>query len=220
MQIRLWLPALVIAASLGACVKDRPLPYKGPTTDTTKLAGDTIQAGSLILNEFVAKACPGATPPAMAVQCVPGNYPTSASFNGKWFELHNTTNSTIVLEEGKWFFTDSLGMPSKWRVRSSADTIPAKGYTYICADNLNSFAGGVWHTSFSLSSNGGAIGVFYRKDTTNGNPSSYIKVDALSYPADVNGYNAATRNASYGRANNSRADAYTALATPSPGLAN
>ena len=205
--MKAWVLMPLAALLLGGCVKDKTQPK----------AEAAIQNGSIRITEFISKACSSTVPPTL---CVPTNYTPTVSFNGKWFELYNTTNDPIVLEAGKWYFTDTLGTPNKWAVSSNTDTIPAKGYTYVCADNLNEFSGGHWHTSFSLSSAGGDIGVFYNADTSNHDVSTYVRVAAITYPLNVQNYNSNTRNQSYGVFPGDTTNSFQPLSQPTPGAAN
>ena len=50
---------LLVLICLAACVEDKVLPSGSNVEDTTKIDSNKIGRGSLIINEFIAKACPG-----------------------------------------------------------------------------------------------------------------------------------------------------------------
>ncbi|MEJ1928810.1 hypothetical protein WDZ92_00860 [Nostoc sp. NIES-2111] len=215
-----FLLSIIIILLQGGCLSNRDYPQPavpGDTTNPTHPSGDSISAGSLLISEFIAKACPSSQVP-----CVPDNYAATVSVNGKWFELYNPTTKDIRLEAGHWFFTDSLGGPTKWPVVDTGFFVPAKGYAIVCTDNGNKaeIVNGkvVFHTSFSLSSGSGDIGVFYTK-TVSGTP---ILVDGISYAPGsdkVPSYDGNIRNKSWGRVNGT-ASLLMGMSVPTPGAPN
>jgi uncharacterized protein (TIGR03437 family) len=78
-----------------------------------------------------------------------------------WFEVFNPGASAVDMSG--MYITDNLNNPTKWRVPNGV-TIPARGYLVFIADNET--AQGNLHTSWQLSADGEAIGIFGSNGTT------------------------------------------------------
>ena len=135
------------------------------------------------------------------------------------------TSKPILLKEGFWFFADSIGDVDKFKVKGSNITVPALGYMFVCADNGDAqYPSGIYHTNFSLSSDSGAIAIYYNADTSNTDPSKYLLVDGIRYSStgfgNVPDYSSSERHISYGRATNRYTPLLTKLVSPTPGAAN
>jgi hypothetical protein len=81
---------------------------------------NNILPGTLLVNEILAT---GSTNYNELI--LPGN-PNGGS---DWIEVFNTTNDTILLEAGKWFVSDSLSNPTKYKLPQS--TILPRGLSVL-----------------------------------------------------------------------------------------
>ncbi len=133
---------------LFSCVKHRDIPYKY-NDQAAHLNADTIKPGILVINEFTPK----------------GKVDTNEFNNlGKWFEIYNLSDKDRVIDTN-FFITDSLGWPDKFQVKlmGQQPIIPARGFLVVWCDNNDTIPNNKHiHTSFSLSSAGGDIGLSYR----------------------------------------------------------
>jgi uncharacterized protein (TIGR03437 family) len=78
-----------------------------------------------------------------------------------WFEVFNP--GTTAVDMSGMYITDNLNNKTKWRVPNGV-TIPARGYLVFIADGET--AQGNLHTSWSLSAEGEAVGIFAADGTT------------------------------------------------------
>jgi hypothetical protein len=217
------LAGIISAMSITACVEDKVFPSgtpKPPPVDTSTtgfLPVDSIVAGSLVVNEFIAKGCSGTEP-----NCAISNYMATESENGKWFEIYNRHSKPIKLEAGKWFFSDSPTDPAKFMVSENGVNVPAKGYSIMFCDSKGNRTARGWHTSFSLSSTAESITIHYNKDATNTDTTKFLTVDFISYAAvggEVEGYDGALSHISWGRLDNGGLP-LKQCSTPTPGEKN
>ncbi|MBN2746371.1 MAG: lamin tail domain-containing protein [Bacteroidales bacterium] len=144
---------LFIVITLISCTKDREIDDSQNVPDTNP---SEIKAGSLFINEFVAKGS------------------TNANENGTyedWIEIYNPNNYDLNMAGGHWFVTDDLSDPAKFELPPM--TLSSKGFVLIWCDDQT---GNDIHTDFKLSSGGESIGIFY-KDSTN----QYVTVDSLNF---------------------------------------
>ena len=215
---------MLIAVVATACIKDKDLPQTivNEVLDSSKIDSLTIGQNSLIINEFVAKGCKSTDAPP----CITSpTYTTTGSANGKWFELKNMMTRPLTLEEGHWYFSDTLGTVTKFKVIGSSVSIQSKGFAIVCADNQNMVdSKNIIHTNFSLNSDSGAIAIYYNADTSNHDLSKFIRVNKVRYSFarvyDVNGYSNAVRHKSYGRSLNRNTYPLVPLDSATPGRAN
>lgn len=78
-----------------------------------------------------------------------------------WFEVFNP--GTTAVDMSGMYLTDNLNNKTKWKVPNGV-TIPARGYLVFIADNET--AQGNLHTSWQLSGDGEAVGIFAADGTT------------------------------------------------------
>jgi uncharacterized protein (TIGR03437 family) len=112
------------------------------------IATDTVQpptqgTGLLLINEIMADNEDTYQDPQE-----PGAYED-------WFEIYNP--GTTAVDMSGMYITDNLNNPIKWKVPNGV-SIPAKGYLVFMADNEP--AQGNLHTSWALSADGEAVGIF------------------------------------------------------------
>lgn len=139
---------------------------------------DSIGYGRLRLNEFMT----GGTPTSVA---------NLLGANNDWIELYNPSDSVIQLGSGQWFVTDDLSVPDKYNIPvDSRFRIPGKGYFAVVCSGISASTIRPT-TSFSLSSAGEDLGIFYRKAP--GSP--LIAIDTLTYTPPIG----AQAGVSYGR---------------------
>ncbi len=145
--------------TLISCTKDREIvdnqdiPNNNPTE---------IKAGSLFINEFVAKGS------------------TNVNENGTyedWIEIYNPNSYNLNMAAGHWFVTDDLSDPGKFELPPL--TLASHGFLLIWCDGQT---GNDIHADFKLSSGGESIGIFY-KDSTN----QFVTVDSLNFGAQNDG---------------------------------
>ena len=218
------LASIVCAMSITACVEDKVFPSstpKAPPTDTSTagfLPADSIVAGSLVVNEFIAKGCSNTTP-----NCEISNYAATESENGKWFEIYNRHSKPIKLEAGKWFFSDSPTDKAKFKVSEDGVNVPARGYSVVFCDRKGTRTANGWHSNFSLASTAGSIAIHYNKDAANTDTSKFLKVDLMSYAAinsDVEGYDGALDHTAWGRLEGGGGLPFKKCSQPTPGAKN
>ena len=105
--------------------------------------GSTPEAGTLVINEFMA---------SNDSWDVPGD-------NGDqpdWIEIYNTGETAIDM--GGWFVSDALDTPDKYQIptdNASLTTVPAHGFLVIICDGT----GEGLHTNFKLSGGGEEIAI-------------------------------------------------------------
>jgi uncharacterized protein (TIGR03437 family) len=87
-----------------------------------------------------------------------------------WFEVYNP--GTTDVDMSGMYITDNLNNPTKWKVPNGV-IIPAKGYLVFIADGEP--AQGNLHTSWSLSADGEALGIFQTDGRT--------LIDSYTFPA-------------------------------------
>jgi len=87
--------------------------------------------------------------------------PDEAGAFEDWFEVFNPGTTTVDMSG--MYITDNLNNKTKWRVPNGV-TIPAGGYLVFIADGET--AQGSRHTSWSLSADGEAIGIYQTDGTT------------------------------------------------------
>ena len=117
-----------------------------------------------------------------------------------WFELYNAGTGAVDLSG--YTLTDTLGTPGMWIV-SNGVTVPGGGFLVVWADGEPQQNSNGVHSSFKLSKDGEAIGLF----TPEGVP-----VDTVMFGAQA-------LNVSEGRWWDGRPDLYT-MAIPTPGAPN
>ena len=169
-------------------------------------AGAQIGPHSLIINEFI---CKGVNPQAAAALGGSG---------AKWVELYNPTSEDIELTAGKWFLTDTLGMPQKFPIPANTDgpqwKVPAGKYlVFMCLKKNMTPVPGRINAAFSLSSTKGDIGIYYQ----DGPGAPLIAVDNLSYDFSPGG---AAPAMSYGHKPDGAGPATTMLTKPTPEAPN
>lgn len=149
-----------------SCTEDRvEVLDKLPSGDTTT-EGVRIVEGLLMVNEFVAYQ---------------HGELNEFGDTSTWAEFYNTTNTTVLLEEGKWFVTDKLWEnPDRYRLPEVS--IPPFGYLLVWCDNRDTVANDI-HTNFSLNRNGEAVGIYYLK-----NDGELIEIDAYEFGPQNEGY--------------------------------
>jgi hypothetical protein len=120
-----------------------------------------------------------------------------------WFELYNPTASAADL--AGYYLTDNLGNKTQFRIPAGYN-VPARGYLLVWADNepaQNTTNHLDLHTSFQLSKNGEAIGLFAPDGT---------QIDAVTFGPQTN-------NISEGRYPDGAAQRYF-MPTPTPRAPN
>lgn len=105
--------------------------------------------GQLLINEVMADN-DGAHPD-----------PDEAGAYEDWFEVYNPTEAAVDMSG--MYLTDNLSNPTKWKVPNGV-TVAAKGYLVFIADGETNQ--GARHTSFSLSADGEALGIYGTDGTT------------------------------------------------------
>ncbi len=152
-----------------SCTKFRSIGLKNSNDYTHPISG-VISFGSLRINEFI---CKGVN--TKAQQYFEGS-------DAKWFELFNPTDKDITLTAGKWFLTDSLEEPTKYKIPQNTKgeqwTVPSNGYLAVmCLKSTSIPAPSKINASFSLSSTDGSIGIFYQNDSS----ALLIPIDTIRY---------------------------------------
>jgi hypothetical protein len=158
----------LIVVLFSACMK-----YRKNVSDSdanTVPTNSGITFGALRINEFICKGV---------------NTKAQTYFQGsdaKWFELYNPTNTNITLESGHWFVTDSLEIPDKFSIPQHPSgnqwVVPANGFLAImCLKSTSIPCASKINTTFSLNSTEGAIGIFYKADSS----SALMAVDTIRY---------------------------------------
>lgn len=168
--------------------------------------GGPIGPKSLIINEFICKSAN-----AEAAVALGGS-------NAKWVELYNPTDQDIELTAGKWFLTDTLGVPRKFAVPANPSgaqwKVPAGKYlVFMCPKKGIAPAPNRINTTFSLSSTAGDIGIYYQDSP--GAP--LIAVDNLHYDFGQAG---AASGMSYGHKPDGAGPAVQLLSKPTPEAPN
>lgn len=139
---------------------------------------DTIGYGRIRINEFMT----GGTPVTV------GNL---LGASNDWIELYNPSDSSIQLGSGQWFITDDLSVPDKYNIPvDSRYKISGKGFFAIVCSGVSASTIRPT-TSFSLSSAGEDLGIFYRKSPG----TALIAIDTLTYIPPIG----AQSGVSYGR---------------------
>jgi hypothetical protein len=116
-----------------------------------------------------------------------------------WFEVYNPGDAPVDMSG--MYITDNLNNPTKWKVPDGV-TIPARGYLVFMADSEP--AQGSLHTSWSLSADGEALGIFQTDGKT--------LIDSVTFPAQ-------TTDVSYGRTTDGAAT-WSLFPRGTPGSAN
>ncbi len=172
-----WLLSIVILAS---CVKDRiDLPQYTPT-----------YTSPLRINEFLASST--GTP-----------WLNEFGVASDWFEIYNSSDSTVHFTPGKYFCTDDQTRKGKYALPDFS--IPAKSFFTIWCDSDDTLVDDI-HTNFNLKSSGEFIGLYEVKG------SDTIVVDEKTFGAQVVGV-------SQGRFPDGENSWFT-MSNPTPGLPN
>lgn len=158
-----------------------------PTALTSTSIGSTTGTGELLINEVMADNDGSLEDPDEK-----GAYED-------WFEIYNP-GSTAVDMSGM-YVTDNLNNPTKFKIPDGV-VIPAKGYLVFFADGEP--AQGPRHTSWSLSADGEAVGL-YRSD-------GKTLIDSVTFPVQQT-------DISFGRTTDG-ASTWTIFSPPTPGAAN
>jgi len=147
-----------------SCTKDREfIPATNPV-----IPSDSIGAGSLLINEFVAT----------------GSVNASNDFGipSDWIELYNPGNDTLHLVATNWVISDSIKLGQNDQYQFTKDTfILPKKFLMIWCDSRDTVITEI-HTPFNLSASGEAIGLFYKDN--NGN---YITIDSYTFGQQTSG---------------------------------
>jgi hypothetical protein len=146
---------LLHSIAFSSCIKDRTFTISQVPSPIGPGGKNNILPGTLLVNEILAT---GSTNYNELI--LPGN-PNGGS---DWIEVFNTTNDTILLEAGKWFVSDSLSNPTKYKLPQS--TILPRGFLVIWADGMDTVISQI-HTNFSLSKNGEESVLYYKKSSSN-----------------------------------------------------
>lgn len=81
-----------------------------------------------------------------------------------WIELYNNTDSTLKLEEGKWFITDNYKTnPCQYALPEII--LEPNSYLLVWCDGLNTVENEI-HSNFKLSSSGEKPGLFFNDNGT------------------------------------------------------
>lgn len=185
---RILIFCLVASAAVSSCIKDRIFPIPPPVTGPGNK--DSIVAGTLVINEFMAS---GST------------FNNELANGSDWIEIYNTTNDTITLAKNKWYITDSVGDPLKFIMPEW--TINPKSYLIVWCDDFDTVITQI-HSNFKLSSSGEQLGLFYKSPPSD----SLITIDAYTYGNQVSGL-------SFGRLPDG-ANNWTSFSNPTPGNPN
>ncbi|MBX2979373.1 MAG: hypothetical protein KF905_08770 [Flavobacteriales bacterium] len=176
---------LLLVPLLAGCVKDRVFPV--PVTPPGAVQ---IAPGVLKVNEFV---------------CTGSQNANEFGTNEDWFEIYNTTEQDLLLEEGRWYVSDA-GPSGPTKFQLPEITIPARGFLVIWCDNLNTVATQI-HTNFALSASGEHLVIYYS------GPAAEFVVDDYQYGPQ------SSPGASLGRAPDG-ADNWVLFSSPTPGSSN
>lgn len=119
------------------------LPTPAVPNKTSETSAPTQGTGLLLINEIMADN--------------DSSYPDpdEAGAFEDWFEVFNP--GTTAVDMSGMYITDNLNNPTKWKVPNGV-TIPAGSYLIFMADGET--AQGSRHTSWSLSADGEAIGIY------------------------------------------------------------
>jgi len=150
-----------------ACLKDRVFP-PAPIPEGSNA---NLKAGFIKINE------------------IQNNFDSTKGDIADWVEIYNTTDSTLILEPGRFWMTESKTNKFKYTpVRRYS--IPAKSFFLVYFENngLDSSPDYITNITGSLSSNGEFAGFYFL-----GNNNDTITLDTVSFPAS-NG-----QNETYGR---------------------
>lgn len=120
-----------------------------PVTGSSTQQPPTQGTGQLLINEIMADNEDTYEDPQE-----PGTFED-------WFEVFNP--GTTAVDMSGMYITDNLNNKTKWKVPNGI-TIPARGYLVFIADS--EAAQGNLHTSWSLSADGEAVGIFAADGTT------------------------------------------------------
>jgi Lamin Tail Domain len=184
----------LIVIVYSSCTKDRIFPASSIPPDNDTIIGpgskDSIVYGSLVINEFEAS---GST------------FDNELMTGSDWFEIYNTTNDTITLEQDKWFVTDKLSDSVQYTLPPW--TLNPKSFLVVWCDSQDTVITQI-HTNFNLSAGGEQIGLFYKRPSDD----TVIPVDTLTYGAQNSGQ-------SYGR-HPDGSNNWQYFPTPTPGSSN
>ncbi len=120
-----------------------------PTAGSTTTQPPTQGTGQLLINEI------------MADNEDTYEDPQEKGAFEDWFEVFNP--GTAAVDMSGMYLTDNLNNKTKWKVPNGV-TIPARGYLVFLADNET--AQGNLHTSWQLSGDGEAVGLYAADGTT------------------------------------------------------
>lgn len=118
-----------------------------------------------------------------------------ASGNGAdpdWVEIYNPTDEVVTLDTGRWFITDGLSTPTKYKIPYKMTLLPGTFWVIYC-DGLPSTPTET-HASFSLSKSGEDVGLFYQDNAGTVSP-----IDTVTFGLQTTGI-------SYGRLPNGGAN--------------
>ena len=99
----------------------------------------------------------------------------------KWIELYNPKDTVLVLEKGKWFFTDSLFNQQKFVLDTTLYVKP-KGFLVVWFEKQTPTNTSASYTqlvvpTYSISKTSGDFGVYFKQDAT----SSIIAINTTTY---------------------------------------
>jgi hypothetical protein len=170
--------------------------FTNPNTKSVGVGGNNdIEVGTLVINEFEAYGSTFTNELVLA---------GDTSGGSDWIEIYNTTLDTIQLESGKWFVTDSLPNPHKFKLPSCS--ILPQQYLLVWADGFDTTISQI-HSNFKLSKNGEQIGITYQKDS-----STSFFVDQLTFGLQQSAH-------SYGRIPDGSSN-WNFMSNPSPNAMN
>jgi hypothetical protein len=89
-----------------------------------------------------------------------------------WIEIYNNSEEEIDLGQGKWYLTDNVKRPKKFKL--PAITIKANNSVIVWCDDANRVKKEI-HTNFKLSSYGETLMLSYKNDK------EIITIDTVSY---------------------------------------
>jgi hypothetical protein len=188
MNVKAGLIFLFVIVIISSCTKDRL--FSVAPAPTGPGGNDSIVFGTLLVNEFEAS---GST------------FDNELITGSDWFEIYNTTNDTITLDQDRWFVTDKLSDSTQYTL--PAQTINPKAFLVVWCDSQDTVITQI-HSNFNLSSAGEEIGLFYKRPSDD----QIIPIDTLSYPVQTGGQ-------SYGR-NPDGANSWQYFTSPTPGSSN